>query len=224
MSNQDSSDDLLFHHCSPEISDDETDSDTNDSNFKSFTDGVFRAGAGSDLPIIIHSGEHNNDSITGYKKIGTPSLFATPSPSTLPDCAEARSPKRALGSPHLHPESPRKRATYPESSNLFLVGRGSLGRQENGRLSVVMCCAKHSSEQELNIWQEHCSNPECTKRDELVWSYGQLAGYRIENGREYVLVNWHASWELAEGFPFTEVEAVRRRREPRKRGRPKKPS
>ncbi|KAL2367207.1 hypothetical protein BDBG_00880 [Blastomyces gilchristii SLH14081] len=223
MSNQDSSDDLLFRHCSPEFSDDETDSDTNDSNSESFTGGVFRAGAGPDFSIVINSDEHNNDSITGYKKTRTLYLSAMLSLSALPDCAVTHSPKRALASSHLHPESPCKRVAYSGSSNMFL-GRGSLGRQENDCLSVVMGCAKHSSEQELNIWQEHCSNPECTQRDEPVWCYEQLAGYRVENGREYVLVKWHAFWELAESFPSAEVETIRHRRGPRKRGRPKKPS
>ncbi|OJD21914.1 hypothetical protein ACJ73_06745, partial [Blastomyces percursus] len=121
-----------------------------------------------DNSIIIHSNEQSNNSITDYKNIHkflpiTPTPTLKSSPSALPDRPRTRSPKRVLVSSHLHPESLRKRVTYPESSNVFL-GRGSLGMQEDGRLSVVMSCVKHSPEQRLNIWQKHCQNLECTQQ------------------------------------------------------------
>ncbi|OJD16705.1 hypothetical protein AJ78_03130 [Emergomyces pasteurianus Ep9510] len=138
----------------------------------------------------------------GYKNHRTPSLSVTQSSpsmsssslsSALSGHAGTSSSKRALESSHLYPEFPRKRATYPDSSVMFL-GQGNLELQEDGRPSVVMSCTKHSSDQKFNIWQEHCSNSECTlQRNEPVWSYGGLSEFRIKNRREYVRVDWHAS-------------------------------
>ncbi|OJD12675.1 hypothetical protein AJ78_06761 [Emergomyces pasteurianus Ep9510] len=142
MKSQESSDDLSFLHYIPEYSDDETDSDTNDRKSESSTRRGFRAGVGS-----------------GYKNHHTPSLSVTQSPSSMPSSffsstlsgrAGTPSLKRALEFSHLYPEFPRKRATYSDSSAMFL-GQESLELQKDERPSVVMSCAKHSSDQKLDI-------------------------------------------------------------------------
>ncbi|OAX81529.1 hypothetical protein ACJ72_04137 [Emergomyces africanus] len=106
----------------------------------------------------------------------TPSLSVTQSP---PPMSSPSSPS-AL---HGHAEHALESHLPPEP-------RKSLELQEDGCASVVISCAKHSSDQKLNIWHKPCSNSECTQQhNEPVWDYEQLSGFRIENGKKYIRVN-----------------------------------
>lgn len=60
-------------------------------------------------------------------------------------------------------------------------------------------------------------------QSDVVWEYRALRGYKIVDGKPFVLVDWCETWEPADGFQMGEVESVRQRyglQRRRKRGRP----
>ncbi|KAK2752506.1 hypothetical protein FQN54_008099 [Arachnomyces sp. PD_36] len=60
-------------------------------------------------------------------------------------------------------------------------------------------------------------------QSDVVWEYHGLRGYKIVDGKPFVLVPWLPTWEPAAEFSAEEVERVKRRCELRKSRRPGRP-
>jgi hypothetical protein len=56
-------------------------------------------------------------------------------------------------------------------------------------------------------------------QDEIVWPHGHLLDYKVVDGKPFVLVPWHPTWEPPDEYSIAEVERVKRRWQSQRRGK-----